>query len=136
MYFGSWCFPWFYMDLIYPIFNNFLQLINAPNSLWHEHAILTRCFSKDAQAAFGKRDGKLHVSISGVYFLVHDQTMYHEHCPSFPLFCSLANTSCPWDLVNVSEFLSCMQWGIFVFGELWCIPHQCDCIWCIVMYIV
>lgn len=50
-------------------FNNLLQLRNAPNFLWHDYAILTRCFSKDAQPSFGKRDGKLRVSITGSTFL-------------------------------------------------------------------
>ncbi|KAG6669145.1 hypothetical protein I3843_01G214300 [Carya illinoinensis] len=38
------------------IINHSKKLRNAPNFLWHDYAILTRCFSKDAQPSFGKRD--------------------------------------------------------------------------------
>jgi hypothetical protein len=35
------------------------QLRNAPNFLWHEHAIFIRWFSNHAQPSIGKRDGML-----------------------------------------------------------------------------
>ena len=41
----------------YPFF--FLQLRNAPNFLRHEHTILVRWFSNNAQPSIGKRDGML-----------------------------------------------------------------------------
>ncbi|KAG2722676.1 hypothetical protein I3760_02G137600 [Carya illinoinensis] len=38
------------------IINHSKKLRNAPKFLWHEHAILVRWFSKDAQPSIGKRD--------------------------------------------------------------------------------
>lgn len=41
----------------------FFQLRNAPNFLWHEHAIFIRRFSNHAQPSIGKRDGMLLILI-------------------------------------------------------------------------
>ncbi len=48
-------FLWCYMIFILC----FLQLRNAPNFLRHEHTILVRWFSNNAQPSIGKRDGML-----------------------------------------------------------------------------